>query len=159
MVLEGLEENLSAEFGNTGGTPIHDWPGDPLSLVEQSALPDLTEDAWLVLVPCRRGYVGRVGLALGREPTRELTRRVLTRALEAEPDPSLLTDELCSNSLGELLNIALGVYFSKRRIRPAVELLSPEYHQVGDLPEIKGTLNGGWGRRFETDLGTGWLLY
>ncbi len=93
----------------------------------------LAGEAHIVQINLKGGITGRCILAMNPEPARVIASRVLSMATASDFPAGDVDDELASNTVGELINIALGEYFSARKDKPAAaELSSPRYARFRD---------------------------
>ena len=95
--------------------------------------------AHLIFVGLRGGINGGMAMVVEKDLALTISAEILTRAAGREFGRDEIDIELCSNTVGEILNIALGEYFMHRKNESPVDIVSPKY---GFVAEDAGILEG-----------------
>ena len=119
-----IKDFIIQVFAGSGGTDIKLL--DP----DSDFLNRYKDQDHLIEIILKGGATGVFLLLIDEELARIISARVLTRAVESDFAPDDIDKELAANTIGELINIALGEFFTGRTNPSPVDISSPNYLTV-----------------------------
>lgn len=124
-----LEQKIVENFDKIAGIKVE--------LQSSSALDALnwTPDEFAIEISIHGGAAGWVCMTIDKNLATRVAREVLSRALSEDFPIENIDAELAENTVGELVNIALGEYFVARRGTQPADISSPIYHDTSRAPQ------------------------
>jgi len=129
-----IEEQIIKTFQDTSGIS----PGAASGELD-AVLGGITAEKYVIVIYLEGGVKGAMALVMGKNQARAVSSKMLTIAAGMDFPPQDIDDELASNSVGEIINIALGEYFMKRKNPAPVAISSPKYFEgEGGREQLRG---------------------
>ena len=104
-----------------------------LERIHESPANTPAPDALAISLPIEGGLQGYIAIALEAEVALDIARRVLSRALERDFDPSEIDEALRVNTVGELLNFIIGDIVAQMQNERSSMIKVPQPKKYVDL--------------------------